>query len=77
MNTLTRKAFDLLLDDRDLRPGVKFKDADLIGVPLQVVIGEKNLKNNQIEIKIRKTGEIKKIALDNAAADIVDAYSGI
>jgi prolyl-tRNA synthetase len=77
MNTLTRKAFDVLLDDRDLRPGVKFKDADLIGVPLHVVIGEKNLKNNQIEIKIRKTGEIKKIALDNAAGEIVDAYFGI
>jgi prolyl-tRNA synthetase len=74
MNTLTRKAFDVLLDDRDLRPGVKFKDADLIGVPLHVVIGEKNLKNDQIEIKIRKTGEIKKVALDNAARDIVDAY---
>jgi prolyl-tRNA synthetase len=77
MNSLTKKAFDILLDDRDLRPGVKFKDADLIGVPLHVVIGEKNLKNNQIEIKIRKTGEIKKIALDNAAGNIVDAYFGI
>jgi prolyl-tRNA synthetase len=45
-----------LLDDRDERPGIKFKDADLIGIPIQVIIGEKNLKDGKAEIKIRKDG---------------------
>jgi prolyl-tRNA synthetase len=47
---------EVLLDDRDARPGVKFKDADLIGVPLRVVVGEKNLKDGNVEIK-RRTDE--------------------
>ncbi|MBF0171183.1 MAG: proline--tRNA ligase, partial [Nitrospinae bacterium] len=49
--------FDPILDDRDVRAGVKFADADLIGYPVQVVIGKKGLKEGQAELKIRKTGE--------------------
>ncbi len=48
---------ETLLDDRKDRIGAKFKDADLIGIPLQLVFGPKSLKENQIEVKIRKTGE--------------------
>ena len=44
---------DALLDDRDARPGVKFKDADLLGIPLRVVVGEKGLKDGKVEIKRR------------------------
>ena len=44
---------DVLLDDRDARPGVKFKDADLIGIPLRVVVGEKSLKDGNVEVKRR------------------------
>lgn len=47
----------VLVDDRDSRPGVKFADADLCGFPLQVILGEKNLKDDKVEVKIRKTGE--------------------
>jgi len=47
---------DVLLDDRDVRPGVKFKDADLIGIPLRVVVGERGLKEGKVEIK-RRTDE--------------------
>ncbi|MDD5363143.1 MAG: proline--tRNA ligase [Ignavibacteria bacterium] len=55
---LSAANIDVLYDDReDLRPGFKFKDADLIGIPVHVIVGEKNFKNNQIEIKIRKSGE--------------------
>jgi prolyl-tRNA synthetase len=55
---LNTSNIDVLYDDReDLRPGFKFKDADLIGIPVHVIVGEKNFKNNQIEIKIRKSGE--------------------
>lgn len=48
---------EVILDDRDERAGVKFKDADLIGIPLRVVVGAKNLDNGQVELKIRKTGQ--------------------
>ncbi len=51
------QGIETLLDDRKDRIGAKFKDADLIGIPLQLIFGPKNLKNNQIEVKIRKTGE--------------------
>ena len=45
---------DVLLDDRDERAGIKFKDADLIGIPFRITIGEKNLKNGNVEFKNRK-----------------------
>ena len=48
---------DVLLDDREERPGVKFKDADLIGLPMQVVVGGKGLARGIVEVKNRKTGE--------------------
>jgi prolyl-tRNA synthetase len=73
----TKRNFEILLDDRDVRPGVKFKDADLIGIPLQVVIGEKNLKNDQIEIKIRQTGVSQKISVDKALESVIAAYDEI
>ncbi len=50
---------EVILDDRDERAGVKFKDADLIGIPLRIVVGPKNLKDGQVELKVRKTGESK------------------
>ena len=49
---------EVLYDDREETPGVKFKDADLIGIPLRVTLGEKNLKRGLVEIKKRRTGEI-------------------
>ena len=49
---------DVLLDDRpDLSAGVKFNDADLLGMPLQLICGDKNLKAGNVELKIRRTGE--------------------
>lgn len=52
------------IDDRKERPGVKFKDADLIGYPLRVVIGPKTLAEKQIEVKVRKTGEVLSLPID-------------
>ncbi|MFK8138950.1 MAG: proline--tRNA ligase [Bdellovibrionales bacterium] len=51
------KGMEALLDDRKERPGVKFKDADLIGLPLRVVIGGKGIKNNELEIVERASGK--------------------
>lgn len=61
---LQKAGVETVIDDRNERPGVKFKDADLIGYPLRVVCGPKSVQNNQLEVKIRKTGEVKMLALD-------------
>ena len=70
---------DVLLDDRDLRAGVKFKDADLMGIPLRVVVGPKGLKDGKIELKLRDGGEMQMLPLEGAAqalADMVVAGGG-
>jgi len=56
-NELQQNGIKVLFDDRDAAAGFKFNDADLIGMPIQIVIGEKKLKENKCEVKIRKTGE--------------------
>jgi len=56
--TFSENGIEVLYDDREETPGVKFKDADLIGIPLRVTLGEKNLKKGLVEIKKRRTGEI-------------------
>lgn len=61
---LTKPGIEVLMDDRDERAGVKFKDADLIGIPTQVIIGEKNLKEGFLEIKDRRTKESEKVRVD-------------
>jgi prolyl-tRNA synthetase len=61
---LEQKGFEVLMDDRDERAGVKFKDADLIGIPYRIVIGEKNLKEGLVELKERKTGQVEKIKVE-------------
>lgn len=55
--TLTNNGLEVVLDDRNERPGVKFKDADLIGYPLRVTIGPKTIAEGKVEVKVRKTGE--------------------
>ncbi|MBA4418977.1 MAG: proline--tRNA ligase [Syntrophus sp. (in: bacteria)] len=60
-NNLLDKGIDVVLDDRDERPGVKFKDCDLIGIPIRITIGERNLKDGNVEIKIRQEKESLKI----------------
>ncbi len=52
------EGINVLLDDRDQRPGVKFKDADLIGIPIKIIIGKKFAETKELEIKLRKSGEI-------------------
>jgi prolyl-tRNA synthetase len=69
---LTAKGLEVLMDDRDERAGVKFKDADLIGIPTQIILGEKNLKEGLVEVKDRKTKEVKKVKI----ADVVDTVTG-
>jgi prolyl-tRNA synthetase len=60
---LSLQGIEVLWDDRDERPGVKFKDADLIGVPLRVTIGAKALANGNVELKPRTEKDPKKAEL--------------
>jgi prolyl-tRNA synthetase len=60
---LEEAGVEVLVDDRDERPGVKFKDADLVGIPLRVTVGDKGLKNGQVEFKPRSEPDPKKAEL--------------
>nr|HID59464.1 proline--tRNA ligase [Desulfobacterales bacterium] len=64
-NGLKEANIETLLDDRDERPGVKFKDADLIGIPVRITVGERGLKSGQVEIRLRRTGETDEVRLEN------------
>ena len=57
---------DVLIDDRDERPGVKFKDADLIGIPLRVTIGGRGLKEGIVELKWRDEESARKVSIEEA-----------
>ena len=70
---LQKKGIEVILDDRDERAGVKFKDADLIGIPLRVTVGQKLVTAGVLEVKMRRTGEVKMLAAD-AAEDFVINY---
>lgn len=70
---LAEAGIEVILDDRDERPGNKFKDADLIGTPLRVTVGERAAKEGKVELRNRKTGETKKIDRREAVRVIVDA----
>lgn len=56
-DALEHSGIDVLFDNRDVTPGIKFNDADLIGLPLQLIIGEKGLQQGQLELKVRKTND--------------------
>lgn len=64
-NELKTDGYEILFDDRDAAAGFKFNDADLLGMPIQIVIGEKKLKDGKCEVKIRKTGERSDVDLAN------------
>jgi prolyl-tRNA synthetase len=64
---LKAQGVDVILDDRDERPGVKFKDADLVGMPLQLVVGGKGLARGIVEAKDRRTGEKTELPVDGFA----------
>ena len=67
---LSKKGVEVLLDDRNERPGVKFKDMDLIGIPLRIVVGEKNLPN--VELKGRTSTEAELLSVEDAITKVVE-----
>jgi len=74
---LTAAGIDVLYDDRDERPGVKFKDVDLIGTPLRVSVGERSLAKGEVEIKYRKSGEMIGVPLDRALEEILERIKNL
>ena len=67
---LLNGGLDVLLDDRPLRGGVKFKDADLIGIPVRVTVGAKSVAECNVEIKLRSQSESRKVSIEQAPAKI-------
>lgn len=67
---LEKFGIEVLFDDRDERPGVKFKDNDLIGIPLRIVVGSKGLAEGKVEVKIRATGEVVSMLIDDAVEKV-------
>ena len=70
-NELGSGGVDVLLDDRNERPGVKFADAELIGIPLRVTIGPRGLENGVAELNVRSNSQQSEIALDKVVEEVV------
>ncbi|MDE5991340.1 MAG: proline--tRNA ligase [Clostridia bacterium] len=67
---LKKEGVDALFDDRSVGAGVKFNDADLMGMPIRIVVSPKSLATDEIEISVRATGECNKVAYENAVASV-------
>jgi len=72
-DALVAEGIDVLLDDRDERPGVKFNDADLIGIPYRITVGPKGLAEGIVEITERRDRKSRNVAVEKAAATVVEA----
>ena len=75
--SLTGAGIDAILDDRDVRPGEKFADADLMGIPLRLVVSDKSLEAGGYELKFRKNSETQIINKEDAAAQVVDKLKSL
>ena len=74
---LRAEGVDALLDDRTERPGVKFKDADLLGIPLRITVGSRGLKQGTVELKERTQSESRDVPMDEAADAVRDAMTAL
>jgi prolyl-tRNA synthetase len=74
---LLAQGVDVLLDDRDLRAGAKFKDADLIGIPVRVTVGKKALAEGSVELKLRTESQGRKVAVVQAADRTIELVKSL
>jgi len=72
---LIEAGLEVLLDDRDERAGFKFKDADLIGIPIRLTVGEKSLQQEQVELKLRRQDQVVKVHPEEAISRILEMVS--
>jgi prolyl-tRNA synthetase len=71
-NQLLGRGIEVLLDDRPMHGGSKFKDADLIGIPIRVTVGQRSLSEGNVEVKLRSQSESSKVKIDAATAKVVE-----
>jgi prolyl-tRNA synthetase len=69
---LAAAGLDVLLDDRDLRAGEKFADADLIGCPIRVTAGKKSLEDGKVDFRLRSTGEEQRLFVADLGKEVGD-----
>jgi len=74
---LLERGVDVLLDDRTLRGGVKFKDADLLGIPVRVTVGAKSLAEGNVEIKLRAESKSQKVPIEKAADKAIELVDSL
>jgi len=74
---LKARGVDVLIDDRDVRAGVKFKDADLLGIPVRVTLGKKSFANGNAELKLRTESEAKNIPLETITDEVVNIINAL
>ena len=74
---LQAQGVDVILDDRDARPGIMFADWELIGVPLRVTLGDRGLKDGIVEIQARRDEQAQRIALSDALAHVVERLKSL
>jgi len=68
---------EVLYDDRDLRGGPKFKDADLLGIPVRVTVGQKSLADGSVELKLRRESQSRKVGADQAAGKTIELVNSL
>jgi prolyl-tRNA synthetase len=73
---LTNLGYEVLYDDRIESPGVKFNDADLLGMPLRITVSPRSLEKGSVEIKLRNNPQAEVVALDNAIAKVKALLEG-
>jgi len=74
---LLNKGIDVLIDDRDIRGGVKFNDADLIGIPVRVTVGKKSVAEGNVEIKLRSEPQGQKIPIEKATDKTIELVNSL
>ena len=72
---LIELGYEAIIDDRDVGPGFKFKDAELIGIPVQVAVGPRTIKEGEAELKVRKTGDSRNIKLKEVVQEVQELLS--
>ncbi len=74
---LTDAGIQVLLDDRDLRGGIKFKDADLIGIPIRVTVGKKSVVEGNVEVKLRAEKDSRKTRIDETVHKVIELVNSL
>lgn len=74
---LKEAGIEVLYDDRDVRGGVKFKDADLLGIPVRITVGKKSVAEGNAEVKLRGEKDSSKVSIDSASGEVVKIVNGL